>query len=247
MNVNDISDAAQSGLVRFFEALPQVLGALVIVLIGWVIALVIKTIITKALHGAGFDRLLLDSSAGNYIRRAMDRPSLFMGKFAYWLVFLGFVSLALSSLNIEGLNAFMGAVYGYLPHVIASLLIFLVAGSVSVAAVAFINRVMGETALARTVAAVVPSIVMSIAVFMILNELQIATEIVVITYTAVIGAVALGMALAFGLGGRDIAGRVLEQAYQKGVENASTVSREVKAASERTETEVRRVRRQNKR
>ena len=243
MDVNDISRAAESGLVRFFEAIPQVLGALLILLIGWAVASLIKTVITKALHGAGFDRMLLDTSAGNFIERAIDRPSRFIGKFAYWLVLVGFVSLALSALNIDGLNDFMGAVYSYLPHVIASLLIFLVAGTVSVAAVAFVNRVMGETALARTVAAVVPSIVMSIAVFMILTELQIATEIVVITYTAIIGAVALGMALAFGLGGREVAGRLLEQAYQKGQQNASTVKREVQQASERTEKEARQARR----
>lgn len=244
MNVNDISDAAHSGLVRFFEALPQIIGAIVIVLIGWIVALVVKAIITRVLHGAGFDRLLLDSSAGNFVRRVVDGPSQFIGKLAYWLVFVGFVSLALSSLNIEGLNAFMGALYSYLPHIIAAILIFLVAGSVSVAAVTFVNRVMGETALASTIAAVVPSIVMSIAVFMILNELQIATEIVTITYTAIIGSVALGMALAFGLGGREVAGQLLEQAYQKGRENASTVKREVSSASERAATEVRRTRRQ---
>jgi hypothetical protein len=247
MNVDDVSQAAQGGLERFFEALPQVLGAIVIVLIGWLVALALKNLVTQLLRGAGFDRMLLDSSAGGFIRRAIDRPSRFMGKLVYWLVFLGFISLALSSLNIEGLNAFMGAIYGYLPHVIASVIIFLVAGTVSVAAVAFVNRVMGETALARTVAAVVPSIVMSIAVFMILNELQIAKEIVTITYTAIIGAVALGMALAFGLGGRDVAGRLLEQAYQKGRENASTVKHEVKQASARTETEVRRATRKNRR
>lgn len=247
MNVNDISHAAESGLVRFFEALPQIFGAIIIVLIGWVIALVLKTIIKKALQGAGFDRILLESSAGNFIQRVINRPSQFVAKFAYWLVFIGFISMALSSLNIDGLNAFMGAVYGYLPHVIASILIFLVAGSVSVGAVAFVNRVMGETALARTVSAVVPSIVMSIAVFMILNELQIATEIVTITYTAIIGAVALGMALAFGLGGRDVAARILEQAYEKGRENASTVKREVSQASERTEKEARRAARKTRR
>ena len=183
MNVNDVSNAAQNGLARFFEFLPQLLGAILIVLIGWLIASVLKTLISKALKATGFDRLLLESSGGNFIRRVMQRPSEFVGKFAYWLVFLGFVSLALSSLNIEGLNDFMGSVYSYLPHVIASVLIFLVAGTVSVAAVAFVNRVMGDTPLARTIAAVVPSLVMSIAVFMILNELQIATEIVTITYT----------------------------------------------------------------
>jgi hypothetical protein len=63
--------------------------------------------------------------------------------------------------------------------------------------------------------------VMAIAVFMILNQLQIATDIVTITYAALMGAVALGMALAFGLGGREVASRMLEDAYRRGREERS--------------------------
>ena len=59
---------------------------------------------------------------------------------------------------------------------------------------------------------------MAIAVFMILNQLRIATNIVTITYAALMGALALGMALAFGLGGRGVASRLLEDAYRRGEE-----------------------------
>ena len=63
---------------------------------------------------------------------------------------------------------------------------------------------------------------MAIAAFMILDQLKIATNIVVITYAALVGAVALGMALAFGLGGRDVAGRLLETAYARGWKSRTT-------------------------
>lgn len=59
---------------------------------------------------------------------------------------------------------------------------------------------------------------MGLAVFMVLNQLRIATEIVTITYAALMGAIALGVALAFGLGGRDVASRMLEDAYRRGQE-----------------------------
>ena len=60
---------------------------------------------------------------------------------------------------------------------------------------------MGDTATGRIVRTVAPTLIMAIAVFMILDELQIAQNIVLITYAALMGAIALGMALAFGLGG----------------------------------------------
>jgi hypothetical protein len=243
MNVNDVGNAAQNGLNRFFEFLPQLLGAIVIFIIGWFIAIGLAKLVTRLLHMAHFDDALLDSPVGRFVGRVFASPAHFVGRIVYWLVLLGGLSIALSSLNITALNAFLGAIYGYLPHVIAALVIFLVAGFVSVAAAAFVGRVMGPTALAKGIAAVVPTIVMSIAMFMILNELQIAKEIVNITYTALIGSIALGMALAFGLGGRDVAARMLETAYETGRRNAGTVKNEVSRAAENTKTEVRRARR----
>ena len=80
---------------------------------------------------------------------------------------------------------------------------------------------------------VVPVIVMSIAVFMILEQLEIAPEIVRILSTALIGALALGPALAFGLGGRNVAERLLEQAYDKGQEKRDEVRRDYELGKER--------------
>ena len=243
MNTNDISQSAQNGLNRFFEFLPQLLGAIVIFLIGWLVASGLQRLVTRLLLMARFDEALLESSAGRFVGRVFDSPAAFIGRVVYWLVLLGGLSIALSSLNITALNAFLGAVYGYLPHVIAAILIFLVAGFVSVTAAGFVNRVMGPTALAKAIATAVPTIVMSISLFMILNELQIASDIVDITYTALVGSVALGMALAFGLGGREVAARMLETAYETGKRNAGTVHREVSRAAENTLTEVRRAKR----
>lgn len=234
----DVSSAAQNGIDRTFDFLPQLLGAVLLVIIGYFVAKLLSKLVAKMLHTVKFDRLLLDSPAGKYVAQVMETPSTFVGTVVYWLVFLGFVSMAVSVLNIQALNAFMGAIYGYLPHVIAALIIFLVAGAVSVAAVAFVERVMGNTALAKTISTVIPSLVMSIAVFMILNELMIAPAIVTITYTALIGAVALGLALAFGLGGRDVAARILDQAYEAGRRKAGSAKSEIERAAHNSRAEV---------
>lgn len=232
---NAVTNATSNALTRFFEFLPQLLGAALLVLVGYFIAVFLEGVAKRALRAMGFDRLLLESAAGKYIQQVMERPSRFIGTLVFWLVYLGFISLAISALNIPALSNFLGAIYAYLPNVIAALGIFLVAGAVSTAAVAFVNRVMGPTPFAKTIATVVPSLIMSIAVFMILNQLGIAEEIVLITYTALIGAVALGLALAFGLGGRDVAARLLDQAYEAGRRNAPLVKRETEAAARNTE------------
>lgn len=238
MDEFNIERSLNTGLDRLFSFLPELIGALLLVIIGYFVALLVKTVVTKLLRQVRFDRALHSSPAGNYISRLVDSPARFTGKVVFWLVLLGFISMAVTVLDIQALNDLVAGIYGYLPHVIAALLIFLVASAVSVAAVAFVRRVMGKSTFAKVVASVVPSLVMSIAVFMILDELMIAEDIVRITYTALIGAVALGLALAFGLGGRDVASRLLEQAYDAGRANAGKAKDEVRRASANTKREA---------
>lgn len=237
-NTNDFGRAFQDGLEGLFEYLPQLIGAALLLVVGYFIAVLLKSVTRKALQRMRFDRALHTSPAGNVISRMVESPSRFVGRLVFWLVFLGFISLAISALNLPALNNFIGAIYAYLPHVIAAVVIFLVASTVSGLAVAFVQRVMGRTAFAKLISTIIPSLVMSIAVFMILNELMIAEEIVMITYTALIGAVSLGLALAFGLGGRGVAERLLEQAYDAGRANADTVKRDVSRAKVNTKREA---------
>lgn len=240
----NIGQSLENGLNTIIEFLPQLLGALLILVIGYFVSIALRTLVRKLLARLRFDRALHTSPGGNVIARIVDSPTRFVGKVVFWLVFLGFISLAVSALNLPALNAFIGAIYAYLPHVLAAIIIFLVASAVSVAAVGFVQKVMGRTSLSKLISAVIPSLTMSIAVFMILNELMIAEDIVIITYTALIGAVALGMALAFGLGGRDVAARLLEQAYDAGKENADAVKGEAKRATRNTKREAERTREQ---
>src|SRR5206468_6475727 len=99
--------------------------------------------------------------------------------------------------------------------------------AVAGAVVALVKRTMGDTALGKIVATAVPVLVMTIATFMILEQLKIAHDIVVTTYTLLLGAIALGAALAFGLGGRDVARQMLEGAYEKGQENKDQYRRDL--------------------
>jgi hypothetical protein len=97
---------------------------------------------------------------------------------------------------------------------------------------------MGDTPTGKVVASVVPALVMGIAIFMILNQLKIAPEIVQITYTALIGALALGLALAFGLGGREVAAELLRGAYRKGQEQKGQVKADLQQGKERAQDQA---------
>lgn len=236
-------DALENGFNRFVEVtlewLPVLVGALLILIIGWIIAGVIKKGVRKLLSSMGVNEKLSSGQGGNVIQKAVPDAEGLIASIAFWAVMLGAISLAVSVLGIDALTAFVGAIYSYLPNVFAALVIFLVAGAIAGGVSAFAGRTLGDTATGKLVATVVPVIVMGIATFMILDQLLIAPTIITITYAALMGAAALGLALAFGLGGRDVAARMLEGAYQKGVEASGDMKRDAAVAKERTKMSAR--------
>jgi ABC-type Fe3+ transport system permease subunit len=214
----EISDSIQQGLDDLIGFLPRLLGFLIILLIGYIIAKVLQKVVAVALEKVGTDRAVRSGASGEYINRVAPdtSPSRLVGKVVFWFIMLGVLSIAISSLGIAALNDFLADVFAYLPNVVAAILIIVIAIALAGALTRLVTRGMGETGLGKMMATAVPALVLAIAVFMALNQLKIATEIVTITYAALLGAIALGSALAFGLGGRDVASRMLEDTYRRG-------------------------------
>jgi hypothetical protein len=238
-----VSDSLQTALDSFVGFLPKLLGFLVVLAIGWLIAKLVKTAVTKLLENVGLDRALHSGSTGRYVDKVAPdtRPSSVIGTLAFWFIFLGAIAIAVSQLGIEALDTFVASIGGYLPNVIAAVLIFVVAGAVAAAIGGLVARTMGDTPTGKIIGSVVPVLVMAIATFMILNQLRIAPQIVTITYAALLGAAALAMALAFGLGGRDVAARMLSDAYDKGREQRGQIKRDLEIGKQRGKQDAERV------
>ena len=234
----DIGNSVERGFTVFFAWLPALLGALAILVIGYFVAKAIGSLVSRALHRAGLDRTLHGGAGGSFVQKLTSSPSRLIGTIAFWAVLLGTISLAVSVLGIEALTSFVAAIYAYLPNVLAAVLIFVVASAISAGVAALATRTMGNTGLGRIVATAAPILVMTIATFMILDQLMIAENIVTITYAGLIGAIALGSALAFGLGGRDVARELLQGAYEKGQENKEQFKRDLDQGMSRARDEV---------
>jgi hypothetical protein len=230
-----VGDSLQQGLNGFFGFLPNLLGFLVILFIGYIVARVVKGILTKLLQKVGLDKALHSGQTGQYVEKLSPgaSPSKLIGSIAFWFLFLGAVSLAVSALKIPALTTFVSAIYGYLPNVIAAVIIFVVAGAIAGAVATLVTKTMGDTPTGKLVASVMPLLIMAIAAFMILNQLQIAPAIVTITYAVLLGSLGLGMALAFGLGGRETAAQLVSGAYDKGQENKDQVKHDMQLGKDR--------------
>jgi Conserved TM helix len=213
----DISESLQQGIDDLIAFLPKLLGFLLILLIGYLVAKALEKAVAVALEKVGTDRAVASGPSGAHIERVLPgaSPSRVVGQVVFWFVLLGALSMAIASLGIAALDDFLADVFGYLPNVVVAILIFVVAGALAGWLGRSATRLLGDTPTAQLAGTALPVLVMAIAVFMILNQLRIATEIVTITYAALLGSAALGMALAFGLGCRDVAHRLLEDAYRR--------------------------------
>jgi Mechanosensitive ion channel, conserved TM helix len=217
----EIAQSLQRGLDSLIAFIPNLVGCLIILFIGYVIARLVKAAVTKLLEKVGLDRALSGSPAGEYVERASPgaRPSRLVGLVAFWFIFIYAIAAAIGALKIPALTNFMANVQNYLPNVIAAVLILVVGVAVAGAVAGLIDRLMGDTPGGRMARAVSPTLVLAIVVFMVLNQLKIAPAIVTTTYIALIGMLAVAGALAFGLGGRELAADMMRDAYDSSRED----------------------------
>ena len=230
-----VSQSLQRALDGLLGFIPNLIGFLIILVIGFLIARAVKAVVTALLQKAKLDHALHSGQSGRYVERISPdaSPAALIGGVVFWLIFLFVLTAAIGALKIPSVTAFMNQVLNYLPNVIAAVIIFVIAGAIATAVGAAVAKLMGDTPTGKVVGTAVPVLIMGIAVFMVLNQLRIAPAIVEITYVALLGSVALGSALAFGLGGRDIAGQMLATAYESGRQNAGQVKQDMQTGKER--------------
>src|SRR5215210_4820164 len=105
----DVSRSIQRMITEFFAFIPELIAAIVILIVGYFVAKVIGNIVARALGRAGLDRHVLGGQSGSFVQKVTSSPSRLIGKLAFWALFLGALSLAVSVLGINALTAFVGA------------------------------------------------------------------------------------------------------------------------------------------
>jgi hypothetical protein len=230
-----IAQSLQRGLDSLIGFIPNLVGCLIILFVGYLIARLVKAAVAKLLAAVGLDRALSGSQAGTYVERVSPgaRPSRLVGLVAFWFIFIYAIAAAIGALKIPALTNFMANVQNYLPNVIAAVLIVVIGVALAGAVGGLVDRLMGDTPGGRMARAVSPTLILAIVVFMVLNQLKIAPAIVTTTYIALIGMLAVAGALAFGLGGRELAADMMRDAYDSSRDNRSRPPRPLRPDGDR--------------
>lgn len=199
----------QSLLTQVMGFLPNFLGALLILLVGWVIAKTIERVVGNALKAIQLDKLadrlqLSDVLAKGGIKRKLSEV---VSAIIYWLVILAIVIAALNALQLTIAAQLLEQVVTFLPNVVASIFI-LVVGILSAAFLATTVRTAAGNAgvsQSQLLGEAVQAVVVIFSVVAALRQLGI--QFVGEAFLIILAAVSFGTALAFGIGCKDIAGR----------------------------------------
>ena len=197
--------------------IPNLFGALVVVLLGFVVAKLLDTLLSKLLAKFGLDRLMSGTGLTKMLSRVgIQVPiSTLIGKIVYWFVLLIFLVSAAESLGLERVSATLDMLALYLPKVFGAALVLL-AGALLAQLVNGLTRGAAEgigLEYAAGVGRIAQGLVIMIAISVAISQLEVKTDL--LNHVIVIGLITVGLAvaLAMGLGSREIAGQILAGIY----------------------------------
>jgi uncharacterized oligopeptide transporter (OPT) family protein len=226
----NFSNRLQSSFQTVFgQTLPALIGALVILFAGYLLAKVLQRLTERGLRRIRLNQLLERGGVTRAVERSGTHinPTRVLANLVFWLVMFTVILLAANALGLDSLANVVSTLVSYIPSVIAAIVIILVGivlgGFVGGLIAASAGGVHGGRALSR----LGRGGVILLAIFMALQELGIATDIVTTAFAILFGAIALALALSFGLGNRDLAGEITREWYDRyRRERAETLARE---------------------
>jgi hypothetical protein len=203
----------QDSLSAFLEYVPQLIGAIIILIVGYLIARALQAAVERLLRAVGFDRWMERGGIKQFFDRAETRetPATVLGTLVFWLVFIIAIVMATDALGIRQVSVVLSQLIAYIPSVIAAVLILILAALLANFLAGIIRGATGSDILA-TVARVA---IIVYAVFAALTQLGIAVQLTANTLLIVLGGVALAAAIAFGFGAQNVARDIVERAYDR--------------------------------
>ncbi len=203
----------QDALSTFLTYLPQLVGAVVILIVGYLVAKTLQAVSSRLLQSIGFNRWMERGGIKQFFDRAQTRetPASVLGKLVFWFVFIIAITMATDALGIPQVSAVLAQFIAYIPNIVAAVLILVLAALLANFVAGLVRGATGTDLLAS----VARYAIIVYAVFAAITQLGIAVELTAPTFLIVLGAVALAAAIAFGLGSREVARDIVEKAYSR--------------------------------
>ena len=214
-----ISDSFDKFLGKVITFLPNLLAMITILIIGFLIAWIVKKFIFRFLKAIQFDKVserwglveVLSKGGLTY------SPASLLSRFFYWVIVLITLIMGINALDVPATQNFIAQFFNYLPHLFAAILILIVGYLIAIflGQAALIAAVNAQMESARLLGRSVRWFIIILSLTMALYHLGIAEKVIIAAFTIIFGGIVLALSIAFGWGGRELAKEFLERLYRK--------------------------------
>jgi small-conductance mechanosensitive channel len=211
----------ENTLDRFLEYIPQLIGAIIILVVGYIVARILKAVGSRILQGIGFDGWMERGGIKQFLDRAQTRetPATVLGTLVFWFVFIIAITMAADALGIQQVSQVLAQLIAYIPSIIAAILILVLATLLANFLASIVRGATGSYLLSN----IARYAIIIYAAFAAITELGIAVQLIAPTFLIILGAVALAAAIAFGFGAQNVARDIVEKAYGRRDEAKQTI------------------------
>ena len=200
----------------FMSFVPNLLGAIILFILGWVVGAVIGKVISQVIAALKIDQLFASAGANDLIEKAGMKLNVggFIGGLVKWFIIVVFLMASLEILGLTQVNEFLKeAVLFYLPKVFIAALVLVIATVIAetIKQIVTASAKAANISSANLLGSISRYAIWIFAFIIALSELGIATAFMQILFTGLIAMLALAGGLAFGLGGKEVAARSVEK------------------------------------
>jgi hypothetical protein len=214
-----IMESVREMLTRVGAFIPRLIGLLVILIVGWLIAKVIETVIVRSLKLLRLDTLAEKSGTSSFLAKGGIKYTLseLIGVLVYWIVVLIVMITALNAMQWTVAAQVLNTIVNYIPHIIVAVFILVLGMFISTLLGTIIRTAASNAGIiqAKMLGQITQSVVIVFAVVIAMQQLQIQTGVILNVINIALAAIGLALGLSFGLGCKDIAGRLMEEAISK--------------------------------
>src|SRR5258708_28766466 len=208
MIISELTQALHDLARGFARFLPRLIVMLILAFAGWVIAYLLKSVLRSLLRLIKFDKLSENAGASQLLTKAaLPSATEVLSRFVFWVAWLGFILLGVSVLGIIGLQEQIANFFLFLPRLFVALFIMffgLLAASFFSRA-ALLAAVNANVPSPRVLSLAIRSIIIVFVLSITFEELGLAEQTMLVAFGIAFGALMLGLAIAFGIGARDLA------------------------------------------
>ncbi len=223
-----------AAMTLFFSGIPKLLGFVLIVIVGWFIAALIQKAVAALLRTIKFNELAQRSGFAGFVQNmGTDTDSAEMiGAVVKWFIRLMALVVAFDALGLPAVSDVLRQLLLWLPNAVVALAVLVIAGLAANALSSIVRAAATEGGLTNPefLAKLAAVLVWGFGIVVAVSQIGIATVLVNTLFMAIVGALALALGLAFGLGGRDTASQIVRIWYSKSVQNAQKLERTAHAA-----------------